>query len=39
MYLKNQAEVTRLVRRVVAMLDGARQPSRPLGTAAAPIPR
>jgi trehalose 6-phosphate phosphatase len=39
MYLKNQAEVTRLVRRVVAMLDGARHPSRPLGTAAAPIPR
>ena len=39
MYLKNQSEVARLVRRLVAMLDGGRQPSRPLGAAAAPIAR
>jgi trehalose 6-phosphate phosphatase len=39
MYLKNQSEVARLVRRLVAMLDGGRQPSRPLGATAAPITR
>jgi hypothetical protein len=39
MYLKNQAEVARLVRRLVAMLDGGRHPSRPLGAAASPTPR
>jgi trehalose 6-phosphate phosphatase len=39
MYLKNQAEVVRLVRRLVAMLEGGRQPSRPLGAAASPTPR
>ena len=39
MYLKNQAEVARLVRRLVAMLDGRRQPSRPLGATASPITR
>jgi len=39
MYLKNQAEVTRLVRRLVAMLDGGRRPSRPLGATASPTPR
>jgi hypothetical protein len=39
MYLKNQSEVSRLVRRLVAMLDGGRQPSRPLGANAVPTPR
>ena len=39
MYLKNQAEVARLVRRLVAMLDGGRHPSRPFGATASPIPR
>jgi trehalose 6-phosphate phosphatase len=39
MYLKNQTEVARLVRRLVAMLDGRRQPSRPLGATASPITR
>jgi hypothetical protein len=38
MYLKNQADVTRLVRRLVAMLDGPRHPSRrrPLGASPRP---
>lgn len=39
MYLKNQADVTRLVRRLVAMLDGSRHASRPYGATVSPIPQ
>jgi len=38
MYLKNQADVVRLVRRLVAMLDGTRYPARPHGASASPAP-
>ncbi|MGH8851692.1 MAG: trehalose-phosphatase [Casimicrobiaceae bacterium] len=37
MYLKNQADVARLVRRLVAMLDGAQQVARQHNEAAAPV--
>lgn len=37
MYLKNQADVARLVRRLVAMLDGDRQQPRPLGATASAV--
>jgi trehalose 6-phosphate phosphatase len=39
MYLKNQADVTRLVRRLVAMLDGGRQQPRPHGATASALPQ
>ncbi len=39
MYLKNQADVTRLVRRLVAMLDGDRQQSRLIGATASAVPQ
>jgi len=39
MYLKNQADVSRLVRRLVAMLDGGKQQVRPRATALSALPQ